>query len=164
MAERAATNPIKSYSMQYDSMEPTITANLDVLGDRSHYTKHRPKRWDVIVFTLPSEVSERGPQAGQYLKRIVGLPGETIHFTRDELIINGAKVSIPARLADRFSSFKQFPDYKFGNETYRIPDDSVFVIGDNPRIYVVDSRVFGAIPIRNIESRVVASVRADPIT
>jgi signal peptidase I len=118
----------------------------------------------VIVFTLPAEVNETGAEAGRYVKRVIGLPGETIQLTSEGLIVNGARVEVPALLADRFSSFRSFDGHRFGAEPYEIPSDSVFLIGDNPRIYVSDSREFGPIPIRNIESRVLASVRTDPIT
>jgi signal peptidase I len=155
---QAAANPIRSYCMQYDSMEPTITANSDVIGDSSHYTKNRPQRWDVVVFSLP------GSDKGRYVKRIIGLPGETIQFTPQGVTINGAPVSVPALLKDRFSAFKSFPEHKHGSQPYKIPADSVFLIGDNPRIFVADSRVFGHIPVRNIEARLVASVRTSPIT
>jgi signal peptidase I len=151
-------NPIRSYCMQYDSMEPTITANTDVLGDHTYYSKNRPQRWDVVVFTLP------GSDKGRYVKRILGLPGEAIHLTLEGLIIEGAKVSVPPILQDRFASFKRFPEHKYGNEPFKIPADSVFLIGDNPRIYVADSRVFGPIPIRNLEARLVASLHTTPIT
>jgi signal peptidase I len=139
-------------------MEPTITANSDLLGDTSHYMKNRPQRWDVVVFTLP------GNDQGRFAKRILGLPGETIHITPQGVTINGTTLTVPALLKDRFSSFKNFPEHKHGIEPYKIPADSVFLIGDNPRIYVADSRVFGAIPVRNIEARLVASFRTTPIT
>ncbi len=155
--------PVRSYCMQYDSMEPTVSTGIDLLADHEHYTRNRPQRWDVVVFSLPAEVADLGPQAGRYLKRVIGLPGETIQIRPEGLWINGSKAIVPPRLVDRFSSFKQFPEHKFAREAFRIPDDSVFLIGDNPRIYVADSRQFGPIPVRNIEARVMASVRTDPI-
>jgi len=144
--------------MKYDSMEPTITANSDLLGDSSYYPKNRPQRWDVVVFTLPGNDRDR------FAKRILGLPGETIQITPEGVTINGAALTIPAFLKDRFSTFQNFPEHKNGIQPYKIPADSVFLIGDNPRIYVTDSRVFGAVPVRNIEARLVASFRTTPIT
>jgi signal peptidase I len=150
-------NPLKSYHVQYDSMEPTITAGSDVIGDRSYYSKHKPERWDVVVFTLKGS-------PGCFIKRIVGLPGETIQFTPGGLKINSADASIPKKLADRFSAFTMHREHTCGNEPHRIPDDSVFVIGDNTRIYVADSRLHDAVPIANLEARVLAGVHTTWLT
>jgi signal peptidase I len=160
----ATTNPLKAYWMQFDSMEPTITTGSDVIADHSHYSANRPQRWDVVLFSLPKELTKPGAGPNRYMKRIIGLPGETIQFLHDGLEINGAKASVPPALRDRFSTFKNFPEYKFGMKPFQIPADSVFVVGDNPRIYVADSREFGPIPIKNIEAHVKASVRTTPVT
>jgi len=129
-----AVNPIKSHFVQYDSMEPTVSAGSDVIVDRSYYSKHKPKRWDVVIFSFIPEGSKPGSAPRHYLKRIIGLPGETIHLTPKGLKINGAMMSIPPILQDRFSSFRippkssftDRPGYKFGIEPYTIPEDSVF--------------------------------------
>lgn len=155
---------LRSYCVQYDSMEPTITAGSDVIGDRSYYSDHKPQRWEVVVFTLNKEKSESGASSGYYVKRIVGLPGETVHFTPGGLRIDAAHAQVPARLADRFSSFLRHQEHKFGDEPYQIPADSVFVIGDNTRIYVADSRVHGSVPIANLEARVLAGVQTTWLT
>jgi len=159
-----AVNPLRSYLMQYDSMEPTITTNHDVILDSSHYVKNPLQRWDVIVFLLPRDGTKPHIDLGRYMKRIIGLPGETIQFTAEGVLINGKKVSVPLLLADRFSAFERFPEHKYGAEPFDIPADAVFVIGDNPRIYVSDSREFGPVPTRNIEGRVLASVHTTPVT
>jgi signal peptidase I len=144
-------------------MEPTITSGSDLLADESHYENDRPRRWHVVVFSLPADVESLGEQAPRFMKRVIGLPGETIQLTPDGPFLDGAKMHVPPRLADRFSSFTPFDGYQFGLRPYTIPGDSVFLIGDNPRIYVSDSREFGAIPIRCIHSRVMATVRTDPV-
>jgi signal peptidase I len=135
-------------------MEPGISAGADILGDRSHYAKSPPQRWDVVVFTLPGQAVEPGCEPARYVKRIVGLPGEMIQLGPSGLLINGSAPSVPAELKDRFSSFKTFPEYKYGIEPFAIPADSVFLMGDNSSVYVVDSRVLGPIPVRNLEARV----------
>ncbi|MGB8890226.1 MAG: signal peptidase I [Candidatus Korobacteraceae bacterium] len=162
MPERSS-NPIKASCVQYDSMEPTLSAGSDVIGDHSYYAKNKPKRWEVVVFSLARE-GKSGSEAGHYVKRIIGLPGETIHLTPEGLKINGATVQVPPILKDRFSSFRHHSEHKFGNEPYKVPADTVFVIGDNQKVYVADSREFGSVPIRNLEARVLASVHTNLIT
>lgn len=161
MPETAA-NPLKSYNVPFDSMEPAIATGSDVVGDVSYYSKNKPGRWDVVVFSLPS-ASKSGPDSGRFIKRIIGLPGETIHLTSKGLRINGAMVPVPPALKGRFASFRNHDEHKFGTESFKIPADCVFVIGDNPEVYVADSRELGPIPIRNLEARILASVQVTPI-
>ena len=155
MSANTAVNPLKSYSVPFDSMEPTIPAGSEVVGDITYYSQHKPQRWDVVVFSLPSG-------SGEFVKRIVGLPGETIHLTHRGLKINGAITPAPATLRG-FSSFKKYEDHKYSGESYQVPADSVFVLGDNAEVYQADSREFGAIPVRNLKARVLASVRITAI-
>jgi signal peptidase I len=162
MPETSA-DKLKSYHVPFDSMEPAIATGADVVGDVSYYSNHEPKRWQVVVFVTP-DASKSRSDAGRYVKRIIGLPGETIHLTPKGLKINGAMMSIPSALKDRFSCFTKHPDHKFGSEPFAIPAGSVFVIGDNPAVYAADSRELGPIPIRNLEARILASVRITPVT
>ena len=147
----ATAQRLKSFGMAFDSMEPAISTGSEVIADVSYYASHPPERWDVVVFSLPGN-------PGRFIKRIVGLPGETIHLTSKGLKVNGTVLSAPAKLKDCFSSFKQHHDYKHGFGEFKIPDDSVFLLGDNPSVHVADSREHGPIPIRNLEARVFASV------
>jgi signal peptidase I len=156
MPETAA-HPLKSYNVPFDSMEPAIMTGSDVIGDVSHYSKHKPARWDVVAFTLANN-------ANRFVKRIIGLPGETIQLTSKGLKIDGAFVPVPPALKDRFSSFLKHEDHKFGAEPYKVPADSVFVIGDNAHVYVTDSRELGPVPVKNLEARIMAAVHVTPIT
>jgi len=45
-----------------------------------------------------------------------------------------------------------------------VPADSVFVVGDNPHVYVTDSRELGPVPIKNLEARILASIQVTPIS
>lgn len=153
-----STSPLKSACMKFDSMEPTIATQSEVIVNHAHYAENKPSRWDVVIFTLESEDAESGSSPRQYMKRVVGLPGETIQLTSDGLRIGDKLTSAPSHIGKHFSAFKSFPQYKYGIDPYRIPDDSVFVIGDNPEIYVSDSREHGAIPLHNLKGRVVASL------
>jgi len=150
-----AKNTLQSFSVPFDSMEPTIPTGSEVVGDVSYYSNNRPQRWDVVVFSPP------GSKSGQFVKRIVGLPGETIHITHRGLQINGAMMQVPARLKG-YSSCTRHDDHKYG-DSYKIPDDSVFLMGDNMEVYQADSREFGAVPISNLKARVLASVSVRPI-
>jgi len=149
-----ATKHLKSFKIPFDCMEPAIPTGSNVIGHVSYYSSHKPERWDVVVFSIPGK-------DGQFIKRIVGLPGETIKLASDGLRINGSVVPPPAEFKDSFGTFKHDVNYKHASGEFTIPDDSVFVMGDNQAIYVADSREHGAVPIRNLEAKVIAAVRLD---
>lgn len=90
-----------------------------------------------------------------YVKRIVGLPRETIQLTPKGIHINGSPAQVPGHLKDLFSHFERHQGDQYGFDPYEIPDDCVFLIGDNTKIDVVDSRKCGPVPVGNLEARVV---------
>ena len=144
------------YHVAFDSMEPAIAAGTDVLGDPSHYGNNKPARWDVVAFSL-------GNNPNRFVKRILGLPGETIQFTHKGLTIDGSLVPVPPELCGRFASFSQHQDHKHGAHPFKVPADSVFLVGDNPHVYVTDSRELGPVPIKNLEARILAAIQVTPI-
>jgi signal peptidase I len=179
-------DPIKSYNVPYEAMEPTIRRNTEVKGDRSYYFQNSAKRWDVVVFLAP-EISKLGPELGKtkiselgkcaalinaaadiyakndeiyrpqiyYVKRIIGLPGEIIQLTSNGIRINRSAVEVPSHLRELFSRFEKHEGDQHGFDPYQIPDDCVFLIGDNPGINVMDSRKHGPVPVANLEAKVV---------
>jgi signal peptidase I len=112
-----------------------------------------PERGDVVVFRLPSDPSVN------YIKRVVGLPGDEIVYERHRLMINGDVVDIeqapdatPAepkfieQLGERRHDILIMnPAYSVMDGTYTVPDGHYFVMGDN-RDNSRDSRWIGAIP------------------
>ena len=98
---------------------------------------HSPKRFDVVVFQ-PTEEGEP-----EYLKRVIGLPGETISYRKGLLYINDRVVP------DTFS--KETEDFEWSAiQEDVIPTDHYFVLGDN-RMVSKDSRSFGVISIKQIK-------------
>lgn len=110
-----------------------------------------PERGDVVVFRLPSDPGIN------YIKRVIGLPGDTVDYDRHQLTINGATVPLEPsegggeprfteRLGEREHEILiQNPRYTIADGTYIVPDGHYFVMGDN-RDNSKDSRFIGAIP------------------
>jgi signal peptidase I len=112
-----------------------------------------PKRGDVVVFRLPSDPSIN------YIKRIVGLPGDEIVYERHRLIINGETIELAkdpeaSNEEPRFNEILgerehdiliRNPAYSVRDGVYRVPEGHYFVMGDN-RDNSKDSRFLGAIP------------------
>ena len=112
-----------------------------------------PERGDVIVFRLPSDPSIN------YIKRVIGLPGDTVVYERHRLTINGQPVdlqrdednpwNVPMFVEDLDGRVHEIlvtnPNFSTRDNTYRVPEGHFFVMGDN-RDRSKDSRFIGAIP------------------
>ena len=92
-----------------------------------------PDRFDVVILHYPDK-------KGQYVKRVVGLPGDTIEVRSGQLFVNGALYEEPYLTPDRVERFSR-PAYDF---TVTLGDDEYFVMGDN-RDNSNDSRSVGVI-------------------
>ncbi|TNV69105.1 signal peptidase I [Trichococcus shcherbakoviae] len=126
-----------------DSMVPTLET-----GDRLILNKLADiDRFDIVVFPAPDGTDE------EYVKRIIGLPGDEITYFQDELYINNEKVEEhylePLREASDQVLTGDFTLFSLTGEA-TVPDDMYFVLGDN-RSVSKDSRVFGFIPAAQIE-------------
>ena len=102
------------------SMEPTIMTGDQLFGNRLAYWRHDPERYDIIIFYYPDDETQR------FIKRVIGLPGETVEIRDGKVYIDGADVP----LRDDFCP--ETPTGDFG--PYHVPEDSYFVLGDNREI------------------------------
>ncbi len=119
-----------------------------------------PERGDVVVFRLPDNPSIN------YIKRVVGLPGDTVVYERHRLIINGELVPLddseyaePQRYSEQLGErghdiLIQDPSSDRGDAAYTVPEGHYFVLGDN-RDNSQDSRFIGAIPEQNLVGKAV---------
>lgn len=109
---------IYNVSSPTGSMEDTIMIGDRVTTLRTAYTFSNPKRGDIIVFPYPDNEEE------DLIKRIIGLPGETIEGKDGFVYIDGEKLEedyVMSELAEDFGP-------------YEIPEDSYFMMGDNRSI------------------------------
>lgn len=138
--------PVRMYVAQPfrvsgDSMINTFHNKDYLIVDQLSYNFVSPKRGDVVVL--------RHPESNHFLiKRIIGLPGETV-------VVTGANVSIRnSEYPDGFpldESFLDNPGDEYPQE-FIVTDDHYFVMGDN-RPYSSDSRSWGLLPRENITGR-----------
>lgn len=101
-----------------------------------------PKRGDVIVFTPPPPGEDK-----PYIKRVIGLPGDTVEIHDDGVYVNGTRLEEPY-LEGRTSNCRHSEPEFCGTEVV-IPEGSVFVMGDN-RNNSEDSRKFGPVEVHRI--------------
>ncbi len=126
---------VEAFWIPSESMVPTLEVGDRVLVNKFIYRFTEPARGDVVVFRSVEGNGE------DLIKRVVGLPGDTIAVRDGTLFVNGEAQKEPY-------TNKAVPDNSFYAPT-QVPNGNVFVMGDN-RTNSADSRVFGPLPKENI--------------
>lgn len=125
------------------SMEPSFLNSDYILTEKLSYKFGSPQRGDVIVFEAPNR-----PNA-DYIKRVVGLPGETIMVKEGKVYIDGEPLTEPYEP----NTTEPAQYMKEGKEVI-VPEDTYIVMGDN-RPHSSDSREFGPVSIESIIGRAI---------
>jgi signal peptidase I len=121
------------------SMAPTLTAGDRFILNRFAYLHREPQRGELVVL--------KDPQTGELIvKRIVGLPCETVMLQGENTFVNGKRLR--EQYAQKATRAEVESDAPFRG-AIAVPRDSYYVLGDN-RARSVDSREFGPVPRENI--------------
>lgn len=133
------------------SMEPTIQVNDRLMIEKISYLFQLPQRGDIIVFQAPERalVLSGSTTHDAYLKRVIGLPGETVEIRDGKVRINGKAL--------REGYIKAPPNYVWGPSV--VPENEYLVLGDN-RNGSLDGHVWGFLPESTIIGK--AAVRFWP--
>ena len=119
------------------SMETTLQDGDNLIVDKISYRFRDPKRYDIIVFPYKYE------EDTYYIKRIIGMPGETVQIRDGYVYIDGK------RLTSDIYGKEKIKDPQTAAEPVTLGDDEYFVMGDN-RDHSDDSRFWGFVPEKNI--------------
>ena len=160
-------NLAQAFYIPSGSMEPQLEVGDRVLVSRTAYRLHDVHRGDIVVFPSPSAttvddrnlvervgtdlleaVAIRKPDDDELIKRIVGLPGDSVSARDGSVVVNGRRLDEPY-LAEGVETLPFGP--------VDVPEGHVFVMGDN-RGNSSDSRVIGTIEIDTIVGRAVARI------
>lgn len=135
---------IQPFYVKGASMEPNFFDHEYLIIDEISYRFHEPQRGEIVVFRYPRDPSEF------FIKRVIGLPGETVEIANGKVkIYNDAHPN--GAILDE--SFYLDQDFTASNETVTLKPNEYFVLGDN-RSSSLDSRIFGPVPKANIVGRV----------
>lgn len=147
------------YEIPSGSMLPTLEPGDRVVVNRLSYVAGDLDRGQVVVFDRPPSLDG----TDDMIKRVVGLPGETVRFENDAVYVDGLRMVEPYLVDDETTSARSgipgCAESNVGARSCVVPDGHVFVLGDN-RSRSLDSRRFGPIPIETIVGR--AAVRVWP--
>jgi signal peptidase I len=169
------TTLVQAFIVPTPSMDTTVRVGDHLLVDKLTYApggpilKHllpyeEPKRGDIIVFRYPSDISQN------YVKRVIGVPGDRIHLVNKTVYLNGHPLTEPyvqhifpniQQYRDNFPNSSPTPEEPVQERAMQmiaqhvmdgdlvVPPDSFFAMGDN-RDNSLDSRYWGFVPRENI--------------
>lgn len=127
--------PVRSYYIPSGSMIPTLEPRDFILSDHTAYSDAEPQRFDIVVTRFPD-----GGET-EYIKRVAGLPGETIEMIDGKLVVNGRQLDYP------------WQPVELEVKRMTVPTGTYFLLGDNIN-NSLDSRVRGPVPKAFIRGRV----------
>jgi len=137
------------------SMQPNFQTGERVIVNKILYKIREPKRGEVIVFHVPEE-------GRNFIKRVIGVEGDTIRYEGDDLYVNGEKVeetyikeAIDQAHAEGHNYNNSQFSQNFPNESFTdavVPKDHIFVLGDN-RPESKDSRMIGFVSLDEVIGR-----------
>jgi signal peptidase I len=127
---------VQSYTVEGSSMVPNIHPREYIMANKASYRSSEPQRGQVIIFDPPFE----SPRP--YIKRVIGLPGETVEIKEGQVLVNG----VPLHEPDTIPA----PTYEMSAR--EVPENEYFVLGDN-RNSSRDSSDGWTVPRENIIGR-----------
>lgn len=133
---------VGAFSVSAHSMENTLLDGDNILVSKLYAWSDTFERGDVVVFSVPDSIRSK-TNGEPFIKRIIGLAGDTIAVNSESVFVNGIPIPHPPLSAN--------PKPLFTKKivTIVVPENEVFVIGDN-RPYSWDSRHWGSLPVKNI--------------
>ncbi len=135
-----------------ESMYPTFNNGDYLIVDEVSYRLKEPQRGDVVIFKYPENPKRF------FIKRIIGLPGETIIFKNNEVYIQTNSSADMIKLSEPYINQITIP---INTTEQKIDPDNYFVMGDN-RGFSLDSRAWGQLPKENIVG--IAGLRLFPLS
>jgi signal peptidase I len=135
---------VQAFRIPSESMTPTLEVGDRVMVNKLSYDAHDLNRGDVVVFHRPPGLPSGPNDPQDLIKRVIGLPGDTVVAKDGSMYVNGKRLEEPY-LPDTAKTYNL-------DDPVEIPEGQVWVMGDN-RTNSEDSRVFGPIDSDTIVGR-----------
>ena len=140
---------LSAFTIPSHSMENTILHGDYIVMSKLTYQLRDVRRGDVIIFSLPDSLRTDSSQFTLdelYIKRVIGVPGDTLVLTHESITVNDTLLPTPPEARPPFDPLFKPRDRK---RTVIIPKNHYFVLGDN-RSNSYDSRSWGLLPADRI--------------
>lgn len=124
-----------------DSMDPTLADGQSLIMNKISYRFHDPERFDIVIFPGPEENGKHP----YYIKRVIGLPGETVQIIDGEVYVDGEVLK-----EDTYGITDYIDDPGIAEEEITLGEDEYFCLGDN-RPISYDSRWEAVGPVHRSE-------------
>jgi signal peptidase I len=157
---------VQTFYIPSGSMEPTLKIGDRILVNKLSYHLHGVDRGNIVVFRRPADENCGGTPVADLVKRVIGLPGETISLSKGPqgyVLINGKRLDetwLPSSVQGKTYPGPSGTAYNL-SKPYVVPSNDYYVMGDN-RGDSCDSRYWGPIPKSLIVGKV--DVRVWPVT
>jgi signal peptidase I len=137
---------VQTFFIPSGSMEPTLQVGDRILVNKLSYHLHGVGRGDIVVFSRPPAENCGGPEVNDLVKRVIGLPGETLSLSGGHVFVDGRRLDESWLPASEQGVSRPGPGGTLYSlqHAYRIPANDYFVMGDN-RTDSCDSRFWGPI-------------------
>lgn len=135
---------VQAFKIPSASMEPTLMIGDRVVVNKLSYRAHQVNRGDVIVFKRPPLAPSGANEPEQLIKRVIGLPGDSVQAKDGQVYINGKRLLEPY--------LPQGTETLDMDNPVEVPPGKLWVMGDN-RMHSGDSRYFGTIDENTVIGR-----------
>ena len=140
----------QTFFIPSSSMVPTLAVGDRILVQKAFFSWHDVHTGDIVVFSHPPLDHCAGPQQGDLVKRVIGLPGQTIYSSGNHVYVNGRPLAESYLPADDPLG----PPIASQEHPYRVPSGEFYLLGDN-RADSCDSRYWGPVKGSAIIGKVV---------
>lgn len=139
---------VQPHQVNGQSMVPNFQSGEYVLTDKISYKFRPPQRGEIVVFHAPEAAHCPKGTGCDFIKRLLGLPGDTVAVQNNQIVVNGVPLAEPYIPAD----FQTLPGAYTKGRSITLGPNEYFAVGDN-RPYSSDSRAWGPVNIDLIVGR-----------
>ncbi|MBI5167059.1 MAG: signal peptidase I [candidate division NC10 bacterium] len=137
---------VQAFKIPSGSMLPTLQVGDHILVNKFIYKFTRPERGEIVVFKFPQD------EGRDFIKRVIGLPGETVEVRQKRVYINGRLLEEPYAIHQDSAVYDNPHSPRDNYEPILVPEGSLFMMGDN-HDHSMDSRFWGFLDQKKVKGK-----------